>query len=43
MASIKAFTNKIRTKLTRPNKYDALILALAYNTARLIKKGEITA
>ncbi len=43
MFSIKPFTNEVKSKLTRPNEYDALIMALAYNVARLIKKGEITA
>ncbi len=43
MSSIKSFTDEVRSKLTRPNEYDALIMALAYNVARLIKKGEITA
>ena len=43
MSSIKSFTDEVKSKLTRPNKYDALIMALAYNAARLIEKGEITA
>ena len=40
-SSIKSFTAKIRSKLTKPNELDALILALSYNVARLIKKGEL--
>ena len=41
MSSMKSFTDEVKSKLTRPNEYDALIIALAYNVARLIKKGEI--
>jgi len=42
-SSMKTFKNYIKSKLTRTNEYDVLIMALAYNTARLIKKGEIKA
>ncbi len=43
MSSIKSFSGEVKSKLTRPNEYDALFMGLAYNVVRLIKKGEIPA